>query len=154
MLIIFLVICIVIDIIWWINRDDIEEEFTVLFGVINTVVINTVVFIAILVCSIIVSIDATTYKNTVNYITTENEILENKLYDIVLEYKDYEQDTFKNLTPENASTYIIVNYPELKSNTLVDSYIQTLVENKKELQRIELEHIHTATTRWWLYFGK
>lgn len=149
MLIVFLVICIVVNIIWWIHRDDIEEEFGVLLGI-----IDCATFIAILVCSIIVSTDAITYKNTVNYITTENERLENKLYDIVIEYKDYEQDTYKNLTPENASTYIIVNYPELTSNTLVESYIQTLVENKQELQRIELEHIQTSTVRWWLYFGK
>lgn len=149
MLIIFLVICIVIDIICWINRDDIYEDIQI-----PVILINIVTSIAILVCSIIVSIDTMTYKNTVDYITTENERLENELYTIITEYEDYEQDTFKNLTPENASTYIVVNYPELKSNTLVDSYIQTLVENKKELQRIELEHIHTATTRWWLYFGK
>ena len=88
------------------------------------------------------------------YIIQVNKELENKLYDIVIEYKDYEQDTFKNLTPENASTYIIVNYPELKSNTLVESYMQTIVENKQELQKLELEHIDNQVCKWWLYFGK
>lgn len=94
------------------------------------------------------------YPQKKAYIIQVNKELENKLYDIVLEYKDYEQDTFKNLTPENASTYIIVNYPELKSNTLVESYMQTIVENKKELQELELEHIDNQVCKWWLYFGK
>lgn len=94
------------------------------------------------------------YPQKKAYIIQVNKELENKLYDIVLEYKDYEQDTFKNLTPENASTYIIVNYPELKSNTLVESYMQTIVENKKELQKLELEHIDNQVCKWWLYFGK
>lgn len=94
------------------------------------------------------------YPQKKAYIIQVNKELENKLYDIVLEYKDYEQDTFKNLTPENASTYIIVNYPELKSNTLVESYMQAIVENKKELQKLELEHIDNQVCKWWLYFGK
>lgn len=94
------------------------------------------------------------YPQKKAYIIQVNEELENKLYDIVIEYKDYEQDTFKNLTPENASTYIIVNYPELKSNTLVESYMQTIVENKKQLQKLELEHIDNQVCKWWLYFGK
>lgn len=153
MLLVMLGICIIVFIISLRNysksKDYRGEPLLAISGVFGALLLicDAVLGIAIITCERV-------YPQKKAYIIQVNKELENKLYDIVLEYKDYEQDTFKNLTPENASTYIIVNYPELKSNTLVESYMQTIVENKQELQKLELEHIDNQVCKWWLYFGK
>ena len=153
MLLVMLGICIIVFIIslrkYIKSKDYRGEPLLAISGVFGALllIVDVVLGITIITCGRV-------YPQKKAYIIQVNKELENKLYDIVLEYKDYEQDTFKNLTPENASTYIIVNYPELKSNTLVESYMQTIVENKKELQKLELEHIDNQVCKWWLYFGK
>lgn len=153
MLLVMLGICIIVFIISlrkYIKSKDYRGE--------PLLAISGVFGMLLLICDAVLGITTITFERVYPqkkaYIIQVNKELENKLYDIVLEYKDYEQDTFKNLTPENASTYIIVNYPELKSNTLVESYMQTIVENKQELQKLELEHIDNQVCKWWLYFGK
>lgn len=153
MLLVMLGICIIVFIIslrkYSKSKDYRGEPLLAISGLFGALLLicDAVLGITIITCERV-------YPQKKAYIIQVNKELENKLYDIVLEYKDYEQDTFKNLTPENASTYIIVNYPELKSNTLVESYMQTIVENKTELQKLELEHIDNQVCKWWLYFGK
>ena len=151
MLLVMLSVCIIVFIIGLIKhiKSNKGDYFIIIGGIVGGIMLLFISVFGIETISF-----ERGYLQKKAYIIQVNEELENKLYDIVIEYKDYEQDTFKNLTPENASTYIIVNYPELKSNALVESYMQTIVENKKQLQELELQHIDNQICKWWLYFGK
>lgn len=45
-------------------------------------------------------------------------------------------------------------YPELKSDTLVQSQIEVYVENNKAIKELKSSAINASVYRWWLYFGK
>lgn len=45
-------------------------------------------------------------------------------------------------------------YPELKSDTLVQSQIEVYVENNKAIKELKSSAINASVYRWWLYFGE
>ncbi len=82
----------------------------------------------------------------------ENAKIEQQISTIVEDYKKYETDTFEKVTPDSAITQVVL-YPELKSNTLVESQIQVYVSNNEKIKELQEEQIMGSIYRWWLYFG-
>lgn len=78
-----------------------------------------------------------------------NKSIEVKIQNSVTDYMGYEKDIFDNLDI-NA---IVLKYPELKSNELVQEEITLYQENNKKIVELKEAKIDANVARWWLYFG-
>ena len=82
----------------------------------------------------------------------ENSKIEQQIADVVEQYQKYETDIFINVAPDTAVTLVAL-YPELKSDTLVQSQIEVYTENNKTIKSLRDQQIKGNVSRWWLYFG-
>lgn len=83
----------------------------------------------------------------------ENTKIEQQIADVVTQYQEYEAGIFTEVAPESAMTLVAL-YPELKSDTLVQSQIEVYADNNKQIKELKCKAINTSVIRWWLYFGK
>ena len=82
----------------------------------------------------------------------ENARIEQQIADVVEQYQKYETDIFREVAPESAVTMVSL-YPELKSDSLVQSQIEIYTENNKIIRDLRDKQIKGNVYRWWLYFG-
>lgn len=83
----------------------------------------------------------------------ENILIEEKVKNTVRAYMDYEESTYKELVEDADLTTLVIKYPELNSNELVKSEIQTYKENSDKIKSLKESEINKETLNWWLYFG-
>lgn len=81
----------------------------------------------------------------------ENRNIEEQVTEVVNEYKNYEQETIKNVGQMSS---ILIKVPELKSNELVSKQIQVYMDNNNKIKKLKEEKIDIKISEWWLYFGK
>ena len=84
--------------------------------------------------------------------TDENERIEQQVAEVVRQYQQYETDIFTEVNPESAITLVAL-YPDLKSDSLVQSQIELYIENNRIIRNLKDEDIKANVLRWWLYFG-
>ena len=128
-----------------------KDKIGKIFQIIGTVatIISTIVTIVLLVCVLNrVNID----KKIAIY-EEENTKIEQQIADTVKQYQEYETGIFTEVAPESSITLVAL-YPELKSDTLVQSQINVYVENNKTIKELKSSAINASVYRWWLYFGK
>ena len=80
----------------------------------------------------------------------ENKAIDEQVTAAVNSYKEYEKEVINN-TGEMAT--VLVRFPELKSNELVNKQIEVYVTNNDKIKNLKLEKIDNQVYRWWLYFG-
>lgn len=97
-------------------------------------------------------INCRTINQKIDYLYENNEQVEEKLYYSLQQYCEYENKTFTEISPDNPEVLFMI-YPELKSDTLFVSYMDTIVDNNAQIKELKLEQINAATYKWWLYFG-
>lgn len=83
----------------------------------------------------------------------ENERIEEQIAITVKEYQEYETEIFTDVAPDSPITMVSI-YPELKSDKLVQSQIDTYLENNKTIKQLKEEKLNGSVYRWWLYFDK
>ena len=83
----------------------------------------------------------------------ENNKIESQIDELVTNYMKYENETFDKFKAESSMTVVSL-YPELKSDTLVQSQIETYTKNNNKIKRLKEDKIMRSVSRWWLYFGK
>lgn len=81
-----------------------------------------------------------------------NTALEEEIKASVERYMEHEKGTYEALSLSDAFA-VATAYPNLVSNQLVQSQIQTYKENKAQITRLKEEQIDAKIARWWLYFG-
>ena len=130
-----------------VDKDTIGTSLQIIGAII--IMISTIVSI-ILFISVInrVGID----KEIAMY-EEENTKIEQQIADVVTRYQEYEAGIFTEVAPESAMTLVAL-YPELKSDTLVQSQIEVYVENNKAIKELKSSAINASVYRWWLYFGE
>lgn len=82
----------------------------------------------------------------------ENTQIEEQVAAVVTQYQEYETDIFTELDSDSAITLVSL-YPELKSDTLVQSQIDIYVQNNEKIKSLREQAINGTVVRWWLYFG-
>lgn len=82
----------------------------------------------------------------------ENKNIESQIDLVVEKYMDYESGTLKELKGDS-SIALVSLYPELKSDTLVQSQITTYQNNNAKLKSLKETKINAKVYKWWLYFG-
>ena len=83
----------------------------------------------------------------------ENSKIESQISELVEKYMDYESETLSEFKPESSITLVSL-YPELKSDTLVQTQITTYTENNNIIKELKETLIDRSVYRWMLYFGK
>lgn len=145
------ILMIILGIVLYDNLDSGKDEIGTIFQIVGTVatIISTIVAIVLLVCVLNrVNID----KKIALY-EEENAKIEQQIADTVKQYQEYETGIFTEVSPEDSITLVAL-YPELKSDTLVQSQINVYVENNKTIKELKSSAINAPVYRWWLYFGK
>ena len=128
-----------------------KDEIGTIFQIVGTVatIISTIVSIVLLICVLRrVNID----KKIALY-EEENTKIEQQIADTVKQYQEYETGIFTEVSPEDSITLVAL-YPELKSDTLVQSQINVYVENNKTIKELKSSAVNAPVYRWWLYFGE
>ena len=143
---IFIISIITILILYNASDNDICTIIMFIIGFISFIIF-TVLLVAI--CSYPYNID----KKIAMY-QEENTLIEEKVKNTVMAYMDYEQETYDNLVKNADLETLLITYPELNSNELVKSQIDTYVQNNNKLKELKEKQIDKSTMDWWLYFGK
>lgn len=78
-----------------------------------------------------------------------NKSIEEKIENAVSSYVGYEKDVFSNIDV-NA---IVMKYPELKADTLIQQELKVYQENNEKIVKLKEQKIDLNTKKWWLYFG-
>lgn len=129
------------------GADEVGSVFQVV-GIV-AIVISTIVSIVLLISVLKwVNID----KKIALY-EEENTKIEQQIADVVKQYQEYETGIFTEVVPESSITLVAL-YPELKSDTLVQSQIKVYVDNNKTIKELKSTALNASVYRWWLYFGK
>lgn len=111
-----------------------------------------ILVLSVIVCIVLVmfTVECNVIGKKIEILEENNAQIEEELYDALKAYCEYENETFENLSnPES----IFFLYPELKADTLFQTYMETLQSNKKEITDLQLEKAYESTYRWMLYFG-
>lgn len=129
------------------DKDAIGTSLQIIGAII--IIISTIVSI-ILFISVI---DRVGIEKNIAMYEEENTKIEQQIADVVTQYQEYEAGIFTEVAPESAMTLVAL-YPELKSDTLVQSQIEVYADNNKQIKELKCKAINASVIRWWLYFGK
>lgn len=144
------ILLVVTGIILYDKLDAGSDEVGTIFQIVGAVVIviSTIVSIVLLISVLKwVNID----KKIIIY-EEENTKIEQQIADVVKQYQEYETGIFKEVVPESSITLVSL-YPELKSDTLVQSQIEVYVDNNKIIKELKSTALNASVYRWWLYLG-
>lgn len=129
------------------GADEVGSVFQIV-GIV-VIVISTIVSIVLLI-SVLKSVNI---EKKIAIYEEENTKIEQQIADVVKQYQEYETGIFTEVTPEGSITLVSL-YPELKSDTLVQSQIKVYVDNNNTIKELKSSAINASVYRWWLYFGK
>ena len=98
-------------------------------------------------------------KSTANaqleVLNKQNEIVLAQIEPLVQQAMNYESNTYKEfkLTPENIVAFGNM-YPQLQANSFIQSQINIIVENQKEIKDLKLKIASLNAYRLWLFTKK
>ena len=98
-------------------------------------------------------------KSTANarleVLNSQNEIVLAQIEPLVQQAMNYESNTYKEfkLTPENIVAFGNM-YPQLQANSFIQSQINIIVENQKEIKDLKLRIASLNAYRLWLWTKK
>lgn len=82
----------------------------------------------------------------------ENEKIELIVEEVIENYKNYESNFYMDFSTEDLITTIF-NYPELKSDELLQQQIELYIDNNNQIKNLQKEKLDCKVLAWWLYFG-
>lgn len=114
-------------------------------------IVGIITLIAIIVLAVGVS-EVSIIDDKIAMYQEENTKIEEQVATAVQGFQDHESKVFEEASAESAITLVSL-YPELKSDTLVQSQIEIYVENNEKIKELKEQKIDGDVYRWWLYFG-
>jgi hypothetical protein len=119
------------------------------------IVFSTVVLIAILIAGIKYNSIKSTANAQLEVLNEQNEIVLAQIEPLVQQALNYESNTYKEfkLTPENIISFGSM-YPQLQANAFIQSQIDIIVENQKEIKDLKLKIASLNAYRLWLFTKK
>ena len=94
----------------------------------------------------------TVVDSQIEIVQEENEKLEEQICSAVEHYLKHEGDIFQSLDITTAIG-LYSAYPNLKSNELVQSLIETYQANTSEIKALKLKKTEVSKYKWLVYFG-
>lgn len=97
----------------------------------------------------------TTATSKLKVLNEQNEIVLAQIEPLVQHALDHESNTYKELklTPENIVAFGNM-YPQLQANSFIQSQINIIVENQKEIKDLKLRIASLNAYRLWLFTKK
>lgn len=83
----------------------------------------------------------------------ENAEVEKKLENAVQSYMQYEKDIMISVSPDTDTISLISLYPDLKSDRLVESEIETYISNNDKIKELKANKTMKSTYKFLLFFG-
>lgn len=131
--------------------DVLDEEMAFFLGFLPGGIITLVSIIATIILGVQVS-KLNVIDDKIAMYQEENTRIEEQVATVVQGYQEHEKDIFKDVSPESSMTLVVL-YPELKSDTLVQSQIEVYTANNEKIKDLKEQKINGDVKRWWLYFG-
>lgn len=119
------------------------------------IVFSIITLIAILVAGIKYNSIKSTATAQMEVLNSQNEIVLAQIEPLVQQAIHYESNTYKEfkLTPENIIAFGNM-YPQLQANSFIQSQINIIVENQREIKDLKLEIASLNAYRLWLFTKK
>lgn len=115
---------------------------------------GTSLFVLLVICLLLFDMSfSLKVDDKIKMYQEENENIESQIGQLVTNYMEYESDTYANFKSEDSITLVSM-YPELKSDTLVNTQIEIYNENNKKIKKLKEELIDLSAKKWILYFGE
>lgn len=158
MLIVICILCLLLGIglailSFYLYANDCENAtaFSVFFSALS--IIATIgCFIAIM-CFIPKIATEKIYDTRIEIVQETNMQLEEQICSAVEKYLEHEENVYEKLDITTAIG-LFSAYPNLKSNELVQSLIDTYKANAEEIKALKLEKTNLAVYKFLVYFGK
>jgi hypothetical protein len=83
----------------------------------------------------------------------ENQRIEEKISATVEKYMQYEQNIICDVSPEDDTMTLISLYPDLKSDQLIQSEIDTYIQNNNTIKELKSNMINVSIYKFLVYFG-
>lgn len=121
--------------------------------------VSMFLFVVTLLVTIGIGVHYNSIKSTANtqleVLNEQNEIVLAQIEPLVQQALNYESDTYKEfkLTPENIVAFGNM-YPQLQANSFIQSQINIIVENQKEIKDLKLRIASLNAYRLWLWTKK
>lgn len=96
-----------------------------------------------------------TATSKLEVLNEQNEIVFTQIEPLVQQALNYESNTYKELklTPENIVAFGSM-YPQLQANSFIQSQINIIIENQKEIKDLKLKIASLNAYRLWLFTKK
>lgn len=147
MILVILAVCIGIIVVGFL-----VDEFEASFWLVGLgTIMCFITIIATVILGVSISKAKTIDERLVMY-EEENAKIEEQVAAVVTQYQEYETDIFTEVAPDSAMTLVAL-YPDLKSDTLVQSQITLYTDNNAKIKQLRENKIMVSVKRWWLYFG-
>ena len=121
--------------------------------------VNTFLLVVTLVITIVAGVRYNSIKSTANtqleVLNSQNEIVLSQIEPLVQQALNYESNTYKEfkMTPENIVAFSNM-YPQLQANAFIQSQINIIVENQKEIKDLKLRIASLNAYHLWLFTKK
>lgn len=110
-----------------------------------------ITLIALIFCLASYNSIKSTAKERIAVYEERNKIVLEQLEPLVNKYMDFEKDTFKDLKPSSENFLLLFQtYPELKSDTFVQTQIDIILKNQQEITRLRLSIASLNAYKLWL----
>ena len=153
-ILLFIFICIII---YGVIHDRCIDHYSEIVVILTGV--GTVVLIILIIATIIAGTKYNSIKSTataqLEVLNSQNEIVLAQIEPFVQQAMNYESNTYKEfkLTPENIIAFGNM-YPQLQANSFIQSQINIIVENQKEIKDLKLRIASLNAYRLWLWTKK
>lgn len=83
----------------------------------------------------------------------ENQKIESKISTTVEKYMQYEKNIIYEVSPEDDTMVLVSLYPDLKSDQLIQSEIDTYIQNNNTIKELKASIINVSIYKFLVYFG-
>ena len=155
MILVILGIFIAIFIGLFIVYDSDSLDYDLKEAIVGFIIFDVIALVATLVITIVLAFNVSKLNvidEKIAMYEEENAQIESELEVIVERYMEYESGVFADISPDSSITYVTL-YPELKSDILVRTQMQTHIDNANAIKDLKRQKIDGSVLRWWLYLG-
>jgi hypothetical protein len=132
-----------------------DEAYEMEFATITSFVFSFLIGLSTIIAGAGYNSTKSTADAQIAVLQSQNQIVLSQIEPLVEKALTYESNTYKELklTPEKIVSFAQL-YPELKANELVQTQIQIILDNQKEIKTLQLSKAKLNAYHFWLWTKK
>ena len=153
-ILLFIFICFIVGVLIAETNSNYPSETAATAGGVS-MVLFTITLLVIVVSGVRYNAIKSTADAQLKVLNSQNEIVLAQIEPLVQQALNYESNTYKEfkLTPENIVAFGNM-YPQLQANAFIQSQINIIVENQKEIKDLKLRIASLNAYHLWLFTKK